>query len=122
MAPQGKYWLLTIPSNCFTPYPMPGTQWIRGQLELGAGGYLHWQIFVEFERKLRLSSVKRLFTDQAHCELSRSERAIDYVWKEDTRVDGTQFEFGSRTLQRNSKKDWEEIWSLAKASRIEEVI
>jgi len=120
MAPQAKYWILTIPAYGFTPYPVPNTKWIRGQLERGDGGYLHWQIYVEFERKVRLSQVKLLFTDQAHCEPSRCERAIDYVWKQDTRVEGTQFEFGSRTLQRNSKKDWEEIWNLAKASRIEE--
>lgn len=121
MAPQAKYWLLTVPVHCFTPYPVPGTQWIRGQLELGAGGFLHWQIYVEFERKLRLSSVKQLFSEQAHCEPSRSSSAIEYVWKEDTRVPETQFEFGARTLQRNQKRDWEEIWQLAKAGNIEEV-
>jgi len=36
------------------------------------------------------------------------------VWKENTRVDGTQFEFGQKPIQRNSKPEWEQIWESAK--------
>jgi len=37
--------------------------------------------------------------ERGHWELSRSDAAAEYVWKEDTRVPGTQFEFGSRPFQ-----------------------
>jgi len=32
---------------------------------------------------------------ECHAELSRSAASTDYVWKEDTRVDGTPFELGT---------------------------
>lgn len=111
---QGIYWLLTIPQNGWTPYLPPGVSWIRGQLESGTNtGFLHWQIIVGFMQKKSLRAVKELFGDTCHAELSRSEAASDYVWKEDTRVEGTQFELGVQPFQRNLAKDWERIWELA---------
>lgn len=109
---QGIYWLLTIPHSGFTPYPVPGTVWCRGQLELAESGFLHWQILVAFARKVSLRGVRATFGDY-HAELTFSERAEDYVWKEDTRVSGTQFEFGRRPINRNSPNDWDEIWDAA---------
>jgi len=95
------------------PYPMPNTQWIKGQLELGQSGYLHWQIFVAFDKKKTLRQVTIAFGDQTHWELSRSEAASRYVWKDDTRVEGTQFEFGAKPIRRNSNADWDDIWLSA---------
>lgn len=110
---QGIYWLLTVPHRCFVPYLPPRCNWIRGQLELGEGGFLHWQIVVALTKKGSLSAVKQLFGDEVHAEISRSEAANEYVWKEDTRVEGTQFELGQRPFKRNDAKDWDAIWDLA---------
>lgn len=116
-SPQAKYWLLTIPHASFLPYKPPGVKYIRGQLEQGESGYLHWQIMLELERKRRLPFLTELF-GSVHCEPSRSSAADEYVWKEDTRVDNTQFELGSKTLQRNSAHDWEAIRGMASEGRL----
>lgn len=118
---QGVFWLLTLPHRCFTPFLPPGIVWIRGQLELGEGGFLHWQVLVGFAKKVRLRSVKRVFGDEIHAELSKSEKAASYVWKDDTRVTGTQFELGSKPFRRNSATDWESVWSAAKSRDLEAI-
>lgn len=119
---QGVYWLLTIPHHFFLPYLPDGVKWIKGQLEQGSDtGYIHWQLFVCFSRSVRLGAVKSLFGDGIHAELSRSAAAEAYVWKEDTRISGTQFELGSKPLKRNSSKDWDSILESAKRGRLDEV-
>lgn len=119
---QGIYWLLTIPHADFTPYLPPTAQYIKGQLERGNDtGYLHWQILVAFKTKCRLAMVKRIFGDTTHAELSKSKAANDYVWKEDTRVEGTQFELGKLAFKRNNQADWDEIKSLAKSGRLDDI-
>lgn len=121
---QGKYWLLTIPQEIFTPYPVPGCSWIRGQLESGTqNGYLHWQIFVCTDRKRRKRWILDTFgrSEGVHAELTRSEAAESYVFKEDTRVPNTQFEFGAKPMQRNSQRDWERIWELAKTGQYDKI-
>lgn len=60
----------------------------------------------------KITSVKKYFPT-SHCELARSEAASEYVWKEETRVEGTQFEFGFKPFKRNSKPDWEKVWLSA---------
>ena len=104
--------MLTIPHHAWVPYPMPSCAWLRGQLELGEGGFLHWQVLVAFAKKKSLPAIRGLFGPH-HAELSRSEAATDYVWKEETRVDGTQFEFGAKPIRRNASSDWDDIWTLA---------
>jgi len=98
----------------------PGVQYIRGQLECGAGGYLHWQCLVSFPKKIRLGGVTRVF-GPVHAEPTRSEKADDYVWKEDTRVEGTQFELGIRKLKRNSGTDWEIVRKFAQEGKLQEI-
>lgn len=111
---QGVYWLLTIPFDDWTPHQPSGVTWIRGQCEIGdTTGYRHWQVLAAFSCKKSLRQVKSTFGDTCHGELSRSEAASDYVWKDDTRVEGTQFEFGTRPFKRNDAKDWDSIWDLA---------
>jgi len=43
------------------------------------------------------------------------------VWKDATRVEGTQFEYGAKPIQRNDKKDWEEIWELARTNQLSKI-
>lgn len=119
---QGIYWLCTIPHPAFTPWLPPGVAYIRGQLELSNDtGYLHWQVLVVFEKKVSLPGFKAIFGDQAHGELSRSKHADEYVWKDDTRVEGTQFQLGTKPIRRNSKLDWERVWNYAKDGDIESI-
>lgn len=106
---QGTYWICTIPRELWEPKLEEGFQYVKGQLEIGEEqAYEHWQVMVILERKGSLTRLKSLFGFSGfHAELTRSKAAEDYVWKEDTRVEGTQFEFGSKKLRRNSEQDWE---------------
>lgn len=113
---QGIFWLLTIPQHEFTPYLPSCCQYIVGQLESGANtGYLHWQVLVAFKKKTGIAGIKTIFGDSCHGELSRSDAARTYVQKEDTRVEGTGFEFGAKPFQRNSRVEWESVWSAAQS-------
>jgi hypothetical protein len=68
---------------------------------------------VALSSKSSLAGIKRIFGDSVHAELTRSAGANDYVWKEDTRVEGTQFEHGTRAFKRNDPTDWDRIWGCA---------
>lgn len=109
--------MLTIPFADWTvPASLhPNIAYIKGQQEIGADtGYHHWQLLVVFKRAFRTRAVQELFGGRAHCELTRSDRADAYVWKEDTAVAGTRFELGSKPHRRNSQRDWDAIWEAAK--------
>lgn len=114
---QGIFWMLTISHAQFTPYLPPGVAWIRGQLELGESGYLHWQVLVAFHSKKSVSQVVGLF-GKHHAELTKSDAAAEYVWKQETRVAGTQFEIGTKPIALNSKTDWEMVWESAKSGKL----
>lgn len=118
---QGRIWMLTIRHCDFTPYKPECVSWIRGQLELGDGGFLHWQLVVHFLSKQSIHGVKRVFGDSCHAELTRGEEAEAYVWKEDTAVAGTRFQLGQKPFQRDSEQDWERVWELASTDRLLEV-
>lgn len=109
---QGIFWIFTIPHHGFHPYLPPSTVWIKGQLELAASGFLHWQFICAFTSKKSLAAVREVFGDY-HAELTRSEAAAEYVWKDDTYVTGTRFELGSKPIRVNQKTDWEEVWTNA---------
>jgi len=120
--PKAKYWLLTIPHNGYTPYRPECVLYIRGQLERGTeNGYLHWQLLATFASQQRLATVKRVFGETCHAEPSRSDAADDYVWKDETRIAGTQFELGKRPIRRNSPEDWETVRSDAKCGRLDDI-
>nr|UOF78225.1 rep protein [Cressdnaviricota sp.]UOF78933.1 rep protein [Cressdnaviricota sp.] len=117
---QGIYWLLTIPYNEFTPFIPNSVRYIRGQLESGSeSGYLHWQLLVAFFNKCRLAHVQSTFGRGIHAELSRSSAANSYVWKDETRIEGTQFELGNLATNRNNKTDWEAIRGNAIGGRLD---
>lgn len=118
---QARWWILTIPEQCFVPSLPQGAVYIKGQLEQGASGYRHWQLVCHMQKKVRLGTLKKLFGQEAHCEPTRSDAAEDYVWKEDTSVAGTKFELGQACTKRNSKQFWESQWQLAKSGNLEEI-
>lgn len=109
---QGIIWLGTIPYEGFTPWLPRGIVYIKGQLELAESGFLHWQVIIHCSRKQSIRSLRELFGPY-HWELTRSAAAEDYVWKEATRVEGTQFELGEKPFKRNSSTDWDSVWSAA---------
>jgi len=116
--------MATIPERDWQPpNDLPGEiSWLRGQLEAGGStGFRHWQLLVAFSKKKSLNQAKEIFGSRAHLELSRSEAAADYVWKEDTRVEGTQFELGAKPIRRNAKVDWESVWTAAKSGLLENI-
>lgn len=111
---QGRWWILTIPQHHFTPWLPEPVRYIKGQLETGEGGYVHWQVYVNLFKKSRLREVKKIFGDQVHAECTKSDAAREYVWKDDTAVPGTRFELGSEPVHRGDPKDWDAIWESAK--------
>lgn len=116
----GRYWILTIPHHKYTPYLPKDVVWSRGQLELGVGGFLHWQLVVAFSRTVRLGGVREVY-GAVHAELCKSDAADEYVWKEDTAVAETRFELGAKALKKNSKRDWDVIRETAKTGNLEAI-
>lgn len=99
-----RYWLLTIPVNDWEPCLPEKAVYIKGQKEKGTEtGYLHWQVYVALIRPMKLAYMKKIFPITAHCEMSRSKACEEYVWKEETRIEGSQFELGEKMMKRNSK-------------------
>lgn len=95
--------------------------YMKGQMERGEGGFLHWQVLCVCDRQATLQQVKRALHPTAHLELTRSAAAEEYVWKEDTRVVDTQFEIGTRPVSRGRRTDWQAIFVAATNGRFEEV-
>lgn len=102
---QACHWMLTIPVHEFLPYLPPGVRYIRGQLERGAEGFIHWQLYVVIGKKISLAQIRTIF-GPFHSEPTRSAAARDYVWKEETAVPGTQFELGILPFRRSEPTDW----------------
>lgn len=116
-----RYWLGTCYCDA-RPAELPNdTAWIKGQQEeCPTTERLHWQLFVSFIKPQRLSGVRGKLCG-CHWEPSRSEAAECYVWKEETRVEGTQFELGSRPIKRNSETDWGKILESAKGGNFDDI-
>ena len=121
MPRNGVHWILTIPHASFTPYLPPTCSYIAGQLETGESGFLHWQVVVTFSSKTSLRTVKEVFGDQTHAELTRSSKAREYVHKDQTAVANTRFELGRRTVRRNSATDWAQVRRDAISGKIDDI-
>nr|WAE42860.1 MAG: replication associated protein [Cressdnaviricota sp.] len=125
----GRYWIATIAANkdgqLWAPSPsiINGSKitFITGQQEIGEGGFVHWQIYIYCQSAIRLNGLKLLLCDWAHLEKTRSNAAEAYCLKEDTRVEGTQFEYGTKPKAMKSKVDWDDIRQLAIEGRFPEI-
>jgi hypothetical protein len=119
-----RIWIGTIPvESCFSCTPhVESIVYARGQVESGGdSGYLHWQVVVYFKQPVRLSGVKKVFGTGTHWEQTRSKAAEDYVWKEETRVEGTTFEYGTKPFRRNEPADWDKILVSCKSGEFGEI-
>jgi len=120
---QAKFFILTIPKDDFcVPEVLPqGVVYLRGQREVGEGGFEHWQLLACFGEKRTCQQAKSVFGRRAHIEPTRSAAAREYVWKEATSVGGTRFEIGREPVRRNSKTDWSGVWSAATGGNLMEI-
>ncbi|AYP28867.1 MAG: helicase [Kajamanuvirus cruti] len=119
-----RYWILTIPSASFAvPESLsPKLSYLRGQLERADSGYVHWQLVAHFKKPARLAAVKKLFGSTCHAEPCKSKAALDYVWKDETAVEGTRFEKGSLPASPGTTdRDWHAILRSAKAGEFDEI-
>lgn len=120
---QGLLWIGTIPDpqRSWVPSLISGVAYLKGQLEQGEEGLVHWQVFFTFTQKKSLNQVRAIFAPLVgHWELTRSAAAEAYVWKEDTRI-GDPFEFGTRAFRRNSPVDWELVRQNAKCGNFADI-
>lgn len=113
---QARYWILTWSCTLHPEQPVLTVPvvYLKGQQEIGEDGYRHWQFIIITNPKTSLRIVSRCYHG-AHCEPSRSDAAEAYVWKENSRVHGSQFELGTKPFHRNQAVDWDLIWESAKS-------
>jgi len=67
-----------------------------------------------------LNQVKSFFPITGHYELTYSQKAEEYVWKDDTSL-GERFEMGKKPFKRNSETDWDEIKKSAQSSELDSI-
>ena len=108
---------------------LDGIKYIRWQNEIGEKTNTpHWQIYVEYEKRVRFGVVKKRWGNKVHIEPRRGtqEQARDYVGKPETRVEGIgngPFEWGTfKADNRGERTDIiEAIETLEETKSIKEV-
>lgn len=120
---QARYWILTIPTVYYPNQPQLRDDLIyaKGQQEIGEGGLQHWQILAAFKKKVTLAQVKGYFCKEAHCEVTRSEAADNYVHKDDTAIVETRFEIGQKSIKRNCSTDWDQVYQWILDDKLSEI-
>lgn len=126
---QACHFILTIPYGDWRPpadadafaADWPALTYIRGQHERAASGYEHWQVYAVARRRSTVVGFKRAadLPPSAHVEATRSAAAREYVWKEDTAVPGTRFQYGQLPHRRNDATDWALVRTEAQAGRLD---
>lgn len=105
---ESKYWCFTINNPQGAINPPEGCVYMIYQLEIGDNNTLHYQGYIEFNKKKRLTTAKKLIDKRAHLEVRRGtqQQAIDYCNKTDTRVMDTEpFIFGIPTPCEQGKRN-----------------
>lgn len=121
---KARWWIGTIFPTEENPWTPPETcaeslACLKGQLEsCPESGREHYQILAVFKRQVRLAHVKSV-VGPGHWEPTRSQAAREYVWKERTRVPGTQFEIGAEPIRRNNATDWDAVRRNAQEGNLE---
>lgn len=119
--PQSKHWCYTLnnPKDCERGPTEDLTSYHVCGMETGEDGTPHYQGYVAFNNRQRLTAVKKLMP-RAHWEIMRgtSQEASDYCKK-----DGEFLESGTLPLalaQRNVQK-WDTAYDLAKKGDLETI-
>lgn len=113
--PQARYWMATVAtSSGYTPHLEGDLVFLKGQKEIGGTtNYEHWQLMLVFSKKVTMRQCKSVLHNVAHVEPTKSEAAEAYVWKEDTRVEGSQFQLGNKPKSLARQTDWDQIYNDA---------
>lgn len=75
---------------------------------------------MNFKGKCRAAHIKK-GDSRLHIEAVKVNNGADkYCMKEDTRLDGP-WSFGVKPVERNSKKDWEEVFEKAKVGDFSDI-
>lgn len=117
---QGDYQRL-YPDECQEYKTQRGSlivTYTHGQEECGGNCHgFHLQFYVEFEKKVKLSTLKNVFSKRIHWEVRKgtSEQADDYCGKDDTRVvDGITWKKGERSkVTKGMRGDLESVKEMA---------
>lgn len=122
-AQKARYWLATLSVSHHPDQPSLSRDcvYLKGQKEIGANGFEHWQFIAVFNKQVTLNQAKSHFHQSIHLEVSRSSAANEYVWKEDTRVDGSQFELGELPKSKARKADWDKVFDAAKSGEFDSI-
>lgn len=122
---KSRYWIATVSArnNVYVPTLVDGITAIRGQLELGNNGLLHWQLAIYTNARLTFAQLKRLLPNGVHLEAARDGRAVfDYVHKDDTCVDPDfRFDLGTLPMLRNSDVDWNAVRDNARGGNMDAI-
>ena len=98
-----------------------GAVYVVGQLECCPDTKrLHIQACCNFKEPVRCSKLKKYDADMHIEAVKRDNGANEYCMKTETRVAGP-WEFGVKPVRRNSKTDWEEVWTKAAAGKLDEI-
>jgi len=85
--PRGRLWICTTSFESKEVDPFQSLRenqiYVKGQLEKGEGGYIHWQWTLHCGNPIRLGRLKSWFPT-THFELSRSSAAESYCEKEES--------------------------------------
>lgn len=61
------------------------------------------------------------FPDESHIKPCRSEAAEQYVWKDNTAIEGTRFELGKRPGRLHDQVDWDSVKAAAIDGRMDDI-
>lgn len=85
-----------------------GAIYLKGQLEKGESGTPHYQFFVSFTNKKSLKQLQQIIPNVHYTISVQPVDAINYVSKEETRVEGP-WEFGQKPQFKGNKEVKEKI-------------
>lgn len=110
--PQYRYWMCTLWEPAWEPELFSDElAWIKGQKEKAPStGNLHWQLIFGYKKKVSKKRILDQLTvkygseDLAYwgdIQPTNSAAADEYVWKDETAVEGTRFELGRYLILSN---------------------
>lgn len=121
---QGSYYIGTCfdtdRMGCYGCCPKDIVTLMGQQERAGTTNRLHWQFLVHFRTKKTLRQALAFFPPTTHLELVKSEKAKEYVHKDETFVEGTRFIWGKDLVFKKSR-DWTGLYNAAVNQQYEEI-